>query len=160
MKTLLICALGVALAGCQARTASLGPITTERARIYLEAAEDSARVVTTPRSGVQLTIGSKPVFTEHDIAKVSIAHLDQGQCLAIQFTSLAARDLQRITAENPGRKLVLMLGDVAFGARQTEKPLDRGVLMIFVEAPDSALPALVDNLNATSAAVRRMPAQQ
>lgn len=160
MKTLGIALLALGLAGCQAPAPASRPITSERARIYLESTGGPAQIVTTPRSGVQLAIGSRPVFTEQDIEKVTIAHLDQGQCLSLQLTPAAGRDLRRITTENPGRKLVLMLGDVAFGARQIDQPLDRGVLLVFVEAPDSALPALVDSLNETSAAVRRMPAQQ
>jgi preprotein translocase subunit SecD len=160
MKLTALCLLSLALAGCQNPPAATKSITSERARFHLESADESAQLVTMPRSGVQLAIGSKPVFTEHDIVKVSIAHIEQGECLAFEFTPAAARDLRRLTSENPGRHLVLLLEGVAFGARLIEKPLDRGVLLVFVETPDAALPALVDSLNETCAAVRGAPARQ
>jgi hypothetical protein len=48
---------------------------------------------------------------------------------------------------------VLLLGGVPFGARRLSQPLNRGVLLIYVEVPDAALPALVDNLRETSSAL-------
>ena len=80
--------------------------------------------------------------------------------LAAVTRRLKARDLKRLTTENPGRYLVLKLGDVAFGARRIGQPLVKGNLLMFVETPDDALPALVDNLNETCAAVRGASAQR
>ncbi len=153
-----LCAL--ILAGCQTQPAPTKSGTSERARFYLESADESAVVVVLPRSGTQFTISPKPVFTESDIADVAITQIEQGKCLVFQFTPAAARDLKRLTTENPGRYLVLKLGDVAFGARRIGQPLVKGNLLMFVETPDDALPALVDNLNETCAAVRGASAQR
>ena len=149
MKTAALCVVGLALAGCH--TASPQAVVTERARFYLESADRAAEALTLPRSGVQITVMPKPVFTEYDLVNVDLAEAELGKCLAFQFTPAAARDLQKLTTAYPGRRLVLVLGGVAFGARRIEQPLDHGIMFIFVEVPDSALPALVATLKETCA---------
>ena len=151
MKTILLALLVCVLAGC--RTAAPQLTVAERARFYLESADESGERLTLPQSGVQISVQSKPVFTEYDIVDVRIAQVELGQCLAFQLTPAAARDLQRLSAARPGQRLVLLLGGVPFGARRLGQPLDRGVLLVFVEVPDAALPALVANLRETSAAL-------
>jgi hypothetical protein len=159
MKAIGICLLGLTLAACQ----SPPPVkdkNTERARFLLESDTDKSVLVTLPMSGVQISVLPKPVFTEYDIVHVDIAHIELGDCLVFQFTPAAARDLQRITTENPGRRLVLTLGGVAFGARRIDKPLLRGTLFVYVETTDAALPALAASLNATAAALHSPAAKQ
>jgi hypothetical protein len=41
-----------------------------------------------------------------------------------------------------------------------EGPLAEGAVLMFVEVPDAALPALVENLKKTSAAVQRAAARK
>ena len=149
MKRFLVSLLGFALAGCH--TAAPQAITSDRARFYLESTEGATEVLTLPRSGVQISVMPKPVFSEYDLTTVDLAEAELGKCLAFQFTPAAARDLAKLTAANPGRRLVLVMGGVAFGARRIERPLDHGTLFIFVEVPDSALPALVASLRETCA---------
>lgn len=153
MKIIVLGLLACALTGCQSAAPKAAPV--ERARFFLESADGEGEQVTLPQSGVQITVQPKPVLSEYDIAGVGIAQVDLGQCLAFQFTRAAAGDLQRLSTANPGRRLVLLLSGVPFGARRMNRPLDRGVLLIFVEVPDSALPALVANLQETCAALHQ-----
>jgi hypothetical protein len=151
MKTILLVLLVCALAGC--RTAAPQLTVAERARFYLESSDETQERVTLPLSGAQIGVQPKPVFTEYDIVDVRIVQAELGPCLAFQLTAPAARDLQRLSLAHPGQRLVLLLGGVPFGARRMSQPLDRGVLSIYVEVPDAALPALVANLRETSAAL-------
>lgn len=158
MKALGTCLLALALAACQ--TPPEKDFKSERARFLLESDSSDSVLVTLPLSGVQIEVLPKPVFTEYDIVNVDIAHIELGDCLVFQMTPAAARDLQRLTTENQGRRLVLTLGGVAFGARRIDKPLLRGALFMYVETPDSTLPALRDSLNATAAMLHSPAAKQ
>ncbi len=112
-----------------------------------------------PKSGVRVTIGPKPVFTEGDIVNVELMQVELGKCLMFQFTPAAARDLYRVSGSNQGRRLVLFLNNVVVGARRMEMPLSEGRFLVFVELEDSALPALVENLKKTSVALQRAAAR-
>jgi len=146
--TALLC-IGLALAGCH--SAPPPHFTPEVARFFLESADGQGELVTLPMSGVQILVQPKPVLTEYDIVNVELARVELGKCVMFQLTPAAARDLDRLTAANPGRKLVLALGGVPFGARRIGPPLEGGALLIFVETPDAALPALVVSLKETCA---------
>ena len=152
MKALACCLIALAVAGCQ--SAPEQSHTSERARFYLESGEAQAEVLTLPQSGVQIWVMPKPVFTEFDFVHVDIAQAKQGQCLAFQLTPAAAHDLYKLTLSHQGARLVLMLGGVPFGARRISQPLDGGTLFVFIEVPDSSLPALVASLNETCAALQ------
>lgn len=147
MKTFVIGLLVLALAGCQSGTHKV--VSSERARFYLETSDGQSELLTLPRSGTQISVMPKPVFTEYDFVNVEMAQSDQGKCLEFQFTPAAARDLYKLTTANPGRLLVLVLGDVAFGAQRIVRPVDTGTLFVFVEVPETALPALVVSLKET-----------
>jgi len=151
MKTIAVCLLGFALAGCQSVPPKVS--TPELARFYLESSDGVGEQVTLPQSGVQILIQPKPVITEYDIVNVELARVELGECLVFELAPAAARDLSRLTAANQGRRLVLLLGGVPFGARYIAKPFDRGTVLIFIEVPDAALPALVANLKETCAAL-------
>jgi hypothetical protein len=125
------------------------------ARFFLEEADARTVSVSLPQSGVRVTIGPKPVFTEGDVVNVELMQVDLGKCLMFQFTPAAARDLYRVSGSNQGRRLVLFLNNVAVGARRMEMPLSEGRVFVFVELEDSALPALVENLKKTSVALQR-----
>ena len=70
------------------------------------------------------------------------------------------RDLYRVSASNQGRRFVLMINGEAVGARLIDGPLSGGVLFVFAEVPDDALPALVANLKKTSADLQRALAKK
>ena len=158
MRAAAVCLAGLVLAGCQSAPPKV--TTPELARFFLESADGRGEVVTLPLSGAQISVQPKPVITEYDIVNVEIARVKLGECLMFELTPAAARDLYRLTAANPGRRLVLALSGVAFGARRIEHPIDHGTLLIFVETPEAALPALVINLNETCAALHPAAAKR
>jgi hypothetical protein len=152
MKAFVLCLMGLVLAGCQTAKPKTGH--SERARFYLESGVEPTEVLTLPQSGLQIWVMPKPVFTEYDFLGVDIAQAEQGKCLAFQLTPAATHDLYRLTMSQQGSRLVLVIGDVAFGARRIGRPLDNGELFVFVEVPDETLPALVASLNETCAALQ------
>jgi len=110
--------------------------------------------VTLPVSEVELSIEAKPVLTEYDFAAVEVGELELGKCLVFRMTPEAARDLYRLTVANQGRRLVLAIDGEAWGARPIEAPIEDGVLAVFVEVPETALPELARKLAATTARMR------
>ena len=138
------------LPGCQAaKPPGFQPLV---ARFYLEVGPGEAGVpVRLPVSGVGITVGAKPVFTEYDLVGAEVAHVDLGSCLMLQLTPAAARDLYRLSGSSLGRRLVLFLNDAPLGARRIDQAMPDGVILAFVETPDAELPALVARLNRTSA---------
>jgi hypothetical protein len=146
------------LAGCQ--TAEKVDYTPTLARFFLEEADARTIGATLPQSGVRVMVGPKPVLTEGDIVNVELMQVELGKCLMFQLTPAAARDLYRVSGSNQGRRLVLFLNNLPVGARRMEGPLAEGAVLMFVEVPDAALPALVENLKKTSAAVQRAAARK
>ena len=151
MKTLVVGLLALLLAGCGSAPVRKAP--PEQARFYLESGEGVTELLTLPQSGLQISVLPKPVFTEYDIVNVELAQAELGQCVAFQLTPEATRDLYRLTLAKQGSRLVLVLGGVPFGARRMSEPLDQGTIFVFLEAPDSALPALIATLKETCAAL-------
>ena len=157
MRPAALLLLGFALAGCESGTREASaPV---RARFYLEAAEASTREVTLPQSGVHISIQPKAVLTEFDVIRVELAGIEMVQCLKFHLTPAATRDLSRLAEVSQGRRLVLIVDGLPLGAQRIDQPPARGavhpgVLQIFAEMPDSALPALVASLNKTSAALQ------
>jgi hypothetical protein len=125
------------------------------ARFFLEAANTDGTPLTLPQSGVRLSVNSKPVITEGDIVNVELVQVDLGKCLLIQLTPSATRDFYRISVAHQGRRLAMVVNGKALGARRLDGVITNGVLYVFVEVPDSELPALVDNLKKSSVAMQR-----
>jgi len=150
----------LAFAGCQSPPAKPTDYTPTAAKFYLETTRPDATSLVLPQSGVRIAIESKPALNEGDIGNVELMQVDLGKCLMFQFTPDAARELYRISAANQGRRLVLMLNQVALGARRIDGPLADGNLLVFVEVADSALPVLVSNLKKTSAEIQRQLARK
>lgn len=143
------------LAGC--RTADVPrDYTPTVARFFLESAEGAeAATVVLPQSGVRVPVNGKPVVTEGDIVNVELVQVDLGQCLLFQLAPSAVRDFYRLTGSHQGRRLVLTLDDRPVGARRIDGAVEDGALFVFVEIPDAQLPALVQNLKKSSAALQR-----
>lgn len=158
MTRLFFTALGLigmfALVGCQSAAASRD-YTALSARFFLEAAHADGTPVTLPQSGVHLTVNSKPVITEGDIVNVELVQVDLGKCLLVQLTPSATRDFYRLTATHQGRRLVLTVNGDPIGARRIDGVITNGAVFVFVEVPDSELPALVNNLKKSSVAMQR-----
>lgn len=150
----LVAGFAAALAGC-ATSAPPKDYTPVVARFFLEAAGDDGVPLTLPQSGVRITVNPKPVIAEGDIGNVELVQVDLGQCLFFQLTPSALRDFYRMTVTHQARRLVLMLDGQPLGARRIDGPIANGSLLIFVERPDAELPALVQNLKKSSAAIQR-----
>ncbi len=152
----------VALAGCALALLAVSCRTPERrdeprtfARFFLEQNAPQSVWVALPQSEVRVAVAPKPVFTEFDFADVEMVEAELGRCLAFRLTPAASHDLYRLTASSQGRRLVLMVNGTALGARRIEAPFAEGVVTIFVEVPDDALPALTRSLQRTTAELRR-----
>jgi hypothetical protein len=156
---LLMLVLVGGLAGCRSKTADLTPTVVPRFLIESDAGR-GAIAVTLPVSGVQVRVAPKPVITEYDITSVAEARVDLGSCLLFQLTPAASRDLYRLSAENISRRLVLLINGQPMGARVIDRPLEAGMLFIFVEVPDASLPAMVKNLNHTAEIMQREAAKR
>jgi len=141
--------------GCQ----SARPASTDGAiwaRFHLESASDVAgQPLVLPQSGSRIAVNPKPVITEGDVVNVELVQVDLGQCLMFQLTPSAARDFYRLSGTHQGRRLVLMINDVAIGARRIDGAMADGVVFIFVEAPEGELPELAARLKKSSIAYQR-----
>lgn len=155
-ELLLLAGLGLGLVSCQAPKPAAAPFEPLVARFFIEArGTEGARVVTLPQSEVVISVEPKPVVMEFDITDAEVAEVPLGRCLLFRLTTAAARDLYRLTGGAQGRRLVLALNDRVIGARKVDRPLEEGVILVFVEMPDSELPGVVDRLKKTSAEVRK-----
>ena len=84
-----------------------------------------------------------------DLVRVTEAKVDLGPCLLFQLTPAATRDIYRLSARNINRRLVLVLNGDPVGVRVIDRPVEAGMLFIFLEVPNAALPKLVVDLNRT-----------
>jgi hypothetical protein len=147
--------LGVLLlAGCSTAPKVLD-YTPVAVRFHLESTSGDGTPVRLPQSGLGVMLNPKPVLTEGDIVDVELVRVDLGLCLLFRLTPAALRDFYRLSVTHQGRRLVLVLDEVAAGARLVDGPIENGAVFIFVERPDEALPALVANLKKSSAALQR-----
>ncbi len=141
--------------GCQ----STRPATSDGtvwARFHLESAPDVAGLpLALPQSGSRIAVNPKPVITEGDVVNVELVQVDLGKCLMFQLTTSAARDFYRLSGTHQGRRLVLVVNDVAVGARRIDGAMADGVVYIFVELPDDELPQLAARLKKSSIAYQR-----
>jgi hypothetical protein len=151
--SLSLAALLLAFAGCASAPVKVDYLPT-LPRFFLEQSGGGGLIATLPKSGVQVRIGAKPVFTEGDVVNVEIVQVELGKCLMFQFTPDGARDLYRVSTSNQSRRLVLFLNNVPLGARRMEGPISDGAVLVFVEVPDEDLTALADNLKKTTAAIQ------
>ena len=124
-------------------------------RFFLESASQDGIPLTLPQSGVSVVVNSKPIITEGDIVNVELVQVELGKCLFFQLTPSATRDFYRLSVAHQGRRFALMIDDVAVGARRVDGPITNGVVFVFVELPDAALPALVEKLKKSCAVLQR-----
>jgi hypothetical protein len=139
--------------------------TSERslvvARFLIEAGENQPAVnVVLPISGVAVRAQPKPVVTEFDIIEVVEAEVDLGRCALFRLSVPAGRDLYRLTAANISRRLVLVINGQAIGVRVIDRPIEGGMLFIFMEVPDAALSQLVADLNYTTRKIQEEAARK
>ena len=140
--------------GCQSAPEAKN-YTTVSARFFLESGSADGMPLTLPQSGVRVTVNGKPVVSEGDIINVELVQVDLGKCLLFQLSPSASRDFYRMSVTHQGRRLVLLLDGVPMGARRIDGAITNGSVFVFVEVPESDLPALVDNLKKSSVAMQR-----
>lgn len=145
---------GILLAGCSSAPPPKD-YTPVVARFFLESASGDGTPLTLPQSGVRVAVNPKPVIAEGDVINVELVQVDLGKCLLFQLSTSAVRDFYRMTVTHQGRRLVMVLDGEAVGARRIDGPITNGVLYVFVERPESELPALVNNLKKSSVAIQR-----
>ena len=149
-RLLLSIGLMLGLAACTSpKPAAYQPVVV---RFFLETRPGEAGVLLQlPVSGVGITVAAKPILVEYDVLNAEVARVELGNCLLLQFTPAAARDLYRLSVASMGRRLVLTLNDEPVGARRIEQAIGDGTILVFVERPDAELPGLVERIKRTSA---------
>ena len=158
MKPLVLVALIALWSACAAGCSSTSKpkdYTPVTARFFLEAANSDGTPLMLPQSGVRLTVNSKPVITEGDIINVELVQVDLGKALLVQLTPSASRDFYRLSVTHQGRRLVLLVDGVPLGARRIDGAIMNGVVYVFIELPESDMPAFVENLKKSSVAMQR-----
>jgi hypothetical protein len=125
------------------------------ARFFLESGSGEGTAVVLPQSGVHVTVNAKPVVTEGDIINVELVQVELGKALMFQLTPTAARDFYRMSGTHQGRRIVLVVNGDPLGARRIDGAISDGVVFVFAELADNALPALVENLKKSSVALQK-----
>lgn len=144
------------LAGCATTGTGEKDFEPVVARFYLEDPTGSGAAVAMrlPVSDTVVAVDPRVVISEADIARVELVRVDLGLCLLFVMSPEDARGLTVLTSANLGRRLVLTLNGRPVGARLIDTPITDGMLYTFVEIPDEELPALVANLQATTAEIQ------
>jgi preprotein translocase subunit SecD len=137
------------LAGCASKPTDTRADVVARFLIEADASQPAINVVL-PVSGVAVRVRPKPVVTEFDIIQVAEADVDLGRCALFRLSASAGRDVYRLTAANINRRLVLVMNGQPIGVRVIDRPIEGGLLFIFLEVPDASLRQLVDDLNHTT----------
>lgn len=91
-------------------------------------------------------IGANPVIVGSEILAVDLVRVDAGMCLLFQLNTQASFRLYNITAQNLGKRLILVINDEPIGVRHIDEIISNGRLFTFVDIPDNELPALVIGL--------------
>lgn len=126
------------------------PITV--ARFLVEAQpRDYGVDVRLPISESVIRVQPKSVFTEYDVQGCTVVQGEFGPSLYFQLTPQSVSDLYRLSALNQGRRLVTVINGNPVGAMRIERPLSQGIIITYVEVPESELAALAANIVRTSA---------
>ena len=123
------------------------------ARFHFEA--DQGTIATLPVSGARIQVSPNTAITEFDIVDVQIVEVELGRCLAFSLTRRAARAFYQESANNLGRRLVLIIDGRPIGVRRVNAPIADGVVYIFLEVPDSSLDGISMNLKGTSIEIQK-----
>ncbi len=123
-------------------------------RFFLEAGAQRAGApgaaasdtVVLPVSQSRISIYLRPAFAEHNIQWVQLYEVERGFVLGFQLTSAGTRKLTRLSVQNIGYRLVLMVEGVPIGARRIDGIMEDGMIYTFVEVPDEELLDLLEDL--------------
>lgn len=157
-KTLLFGLLltAVLLGGCRTNDSDFRPHVT---RLYLEESNhlpaSHIMDMVLPISGSHITVQSRPVYAEWDIAQAAQFETEFGPAIILLLNSQAAKDFYRTSITNQGRRLVLTINGVPLGAHYIDRPIEDGRVAFFLELPDEDLPEVVKAIQQTSLEVQK-----
>lgn len=151
---LAVSAVVLVFASCR----SLAPVRhapAARIAFRVESAAPGGRTLVLPESGVRVRVAPAPLLTGADIAGVGLSPGELGTSLLFRLTPSGVRALTREEPRAAGRRLVLTLNGAPLGARRIDGALRGRTVSIFVEQPETELPALVATLNSGALPRRR-----
>lgn len=111
---------------------------------------------TLPLSGANFTVARTPILFEGDVEAIELVQVDLGLCVLFQFNEAGSRELYRASVRGAGRRIFLFVNDVPLGARKMDGAIDDGALYMFLEVPDSELPALVEEMRVSLEQVKKL----
>lgn len=154
---LLLLTAAFALGGCGSKEKDFTPMVV---RLYIEEssqlpASHIAEMVL-PVSGSHITVRSKPLYGEWDIAQAaSFDTPDFGPAIVLLFRSEAAKDFYRTTISNQGRRIVMTINGLPLGAHYIERPIEDGRVFFFLEIDDEDLPEVARSIQRTSREIQK-----
>lgn len=146
MRRLFLFALVFALYGCE----HTGKPNNYALRLHWEdrpaRQARTTREVELPQSHLVYVVDAQPILWEGHFTNAELLQVEEGLCVLLQCNAAGTRELYRQTASNQGGRLILLVNEEPMGARYVESPLGDGNLVLFVELPDSEIPAFVSDL--------------
>lgn len=129
------------------------------ARFYMETSEiypeRYSQAVMLPYTETVINIDPRARIGEWDIARVDVFEAELGDAVAFHLVRDAVRDLQMMSYNNQGRRIVLTVNDRVVGAQRIHRGIDNGVITMYLEVPDEKLEELAEYITKTSEAARR-----
>ncbi|MDR0595656.1 MAG: hypothetical protein LBF94_03135 [Puniceicoccales bacterium] len=127
--SIVICAL---LVGCN----SAGRIKHSCSILLESCNEACSQVVTLPVSCVDVAVAPVPLFTEQDIAKISLRNCAYGCVLAMSLTDHAAYEMYKLSLEAVGRKLLFECDGAIVGFSVIDDAADVHEIVFIPEISD------------------------
>lgn len=153
---LLIVACTLTVTGCRSKDKDFSPHVT---RLYLEESShlppSHIAEMILPVSGSHITVRSKPIYGEWDIAQAGHFETEFGPAIILLFRSEAATDFYRTTISNQGRRLVVTINGLPLGAHYIDRPIEDGRISFFLEIPDEEVPEVARAIQKTSEQIRK-----
>ncbi|MEX2382127.1 MAG: hypothetical protein WD490_07075 [Opitutales bacterium] len=144
------------LVGCQSNRRDYTP---HMARFFIETSPafptSRSIPVILPFSQTELNVDPTAVLIETDITWVEPFDAEFGPAVAFYLSREAGRDLYRISASNPGKRMVVTINEVVLGMITIQRPIEDGVISMYLEVRDEDLPELVINLQKTAEEFQR-----
>lgn len=106
-------------------------------------------------SGTQLFVDPQPILLEWDFRDVSLLPTRDGPAFSFVLTPEAGRDLSRVSTNNIGRRLVIVINQQVLGVAPIGRPMSDGVIRAYLEIPDEMAEELAYDLSRTSQEVQR-----
>ncbi|HCJ12183.1 MAG: hypothetical protein A2Y14_05900 [Verrucomicrobia bacterium GWF2_51_19] len=93
----------------------------------------------TPESDVEYAVHTETLFDSNDIAAINPIHTENGAALLFSLPEGSQIKLLKLTAQNVGKKLLLIEKDKVVGFHFVEKPIGDGKLVVYMEVPDEQI---------------------